>query len=128
MGFDRKYLICALCFAVVGMALGIYMAASHDHGQFIAHAHILLVGFVASLIYAVIHKLWLSAGDSRLAKTQFLTHLLGAIVMSIGLFLLYGGFVAQATMDSILAVASIAVWAGVVMMLIMAAKSRPAAG
>jgi hypothetical protein len=59
--FDRQYLIWALSYGAAGMALGIYMAASHDHGEFVTHAHIMLVGFVTSLIYAVIHRLWLTA-------------------------------------------------------------------
>ena len=59
IGLDRKYLVFALVYAILGMSLGIFMAASHNHGQFVTHAHLLLIGFVVSLIYGVIHKLWL---------------------------------------------------------------------
>ena len=41
---DRKFVISALCYAMLGMLLGIYMAATQDHGQFVTHAHIMLVG------------------------------------------------------------------------------------
>ena len=47
---DRKFVISALCYALLGMVLGIHMAASKDHGQFVTHAHIMLVGFVVSFI------------------------------------------------------------------------------
>jgi len=44
-------------FALVGMCLGIYMAASHDHTLAPVHAHINLVGwvtmFLAGLFYTV---------------------------------------------------------------------------
>ena len=47
---SRRYLVWALCYAAIGMALGIYMAASHNHGELVTHAHVLLVGFVLSLV------------------------------------------------------------------------------
>lgn len=69
------------------------MAASHNHAQQVTHAHILLVGFVVSFIYAVIHKLWLGEQAPRLARVQLITHQAGALTMFAGLFLLYGGIV-----------------------------------
>ena len=71
--FDRTYLIWALSYAAVGMALGIYMGISRNHAQFITHAHIMLVGFVTSLIYAVIHRLWLPAPSRALATSSALS-------------------------------------------------------
>ena len=38
MGLDRKYLVWALGYAVVGMGVGIYMAASKNHAEYVAHA------------------------------------------------------------------------------------------
>ena len=54
MAIDRKFLLCGFAYAIAGMGLGIYMAASKNHALFIAHAHILLVGFVLSFIYALV--------------------------------------------------------------------------
>ena len=124
MHYDRRYLLWALSYAAAGMALGIFMAASHNHGQLVTHAHILLVGFVVSLIYAVIHKLWLGSKPPKLARAQFVMHQAGALVMAVGLFLLYGRFVAEATLDPMLALASITVFAGVLTMFYMVHKSR----
>jgi hypothetical protein len=128
MSFDRKYLIFALGYAALGMALGIYMAASHNHSQFVTHAHILLVGFVASLIYAVIHRLWLHAPAPALATVQLVLHQAGSIAMFVGLLLLYGGLVPEARLDPILASSSIAVLLGVLLMLVMVLKTRGVAG
>ncbi len=124
MSFDRKYLVWALSYAVAGMSLGIFMAASHDYGQRVTHAHILLVGFVVSLIYGVIHKLWLGEKTPRLAKTQFIAHQAGAVTMFVGLLLLYGKIVPVAQLDPILAIASITVLLGALLMLFMVLKSN----
>lgn len=127
MSYDRKFLVWALCYALAGMGLGIYMAASDNHGQLVAHAHLLLLGFVASLIYAVIHRLWLPSPSRALAATQFVLHQLGVIVMVAGLLLLYGGVEPEAKLNPFLGASSIAVVLGVVLMLIMVLKARPVA-
>ena len=54
MALDRRFLLCGFAYAIAGMGLGIYMAASHNHALFVAHAHMLLLGFVVSFIYALI--------------------------------------------------------------------------
>lgn len=46
MNFDRKYLVWSLSFAAVGLGLGIFMAATKNHSELVARAHILLIGFV----------------------------------------------------------------------------------
>jgi hypothetical protein len=127
MSFDRKYLVWALSYAVIGMGLGIVMAATHNHAQQGAHTHILLVGFVASLVYGVIHKLWLSGGKTpRLARAQFVAHQAGASAMVVGLLLLYGEVVPAAHVDPILAIASITVLLGALLMLLMVFKTNTA--
>src|SRR5690242_18956779 len=70
MDMSRRYLVWSLCYAAIGMGLGIYMAASHNHGQLVTHAHVLLVGFMLSLVYGIIHRLWLEAPRRAVAMTQ----------------------------------------------------------
>lgn len=126
--FDRIYLIWALCYAAAGMGLGIYMGVSHNHGQFVTHAHIMLVGFVTSLIYAVIHRLWLSAPSRALATIQFILHQAGALTMFAGLLLIYGHAASDDTIGPVMGSASIAVVLGTLVMLVMVlrAEARPA--
>jgi len=125
MTYDRKYLMWALGYAIAGMIVGVIMAASHNHGQLVAHAHIMLVGFVVSLIYAVIHKLWLTGAKKKgIAKVQFIAHQAGAAVMSIGLLLLYGKHMPEATLDPFLAIASITILIAMIMMMAMVASKR----
>jgi hypothetical protein len=124
MGYDRKYLVWALAYVALGMGLGIYMAASHKHGQLVTHAHILLVGFVASFIYAVIHKLWLGEMASLLAKAQFLVHQAGALTMFSGLFLLYGAIVPAEQIEPVLALSSITVFIAALLMIVMVLRKQ----
>ena len=119
---DRKFVMTSLGYAIVGLALGIFMAASKDHGHLVTHAHIMLIGFVVSFIYALCHKLWLNNLSNKLAMAQFYIHQAGTLFVVIGLFLYYGKFVTLEQIDPVLAAASIAVFIGMVMMKIMFIK------
>ncbi|MBS0580358.1 MAG: TonB-dependent receptor [Proteobacteria bacterium] len=126
MSLDRRFLVWALGYAVLGMCLGIYMAASQNHGEFVTHAHILLIGFVLSLVYGLIHRLWLEGPARPLANLQFWLHQLAALVLCTGLFLLYGNFMPLATLDPILGVASVGVLIGMLLMLYLVVKGSKA--
>ena len=115
MTIDRKFLFCGLAYAIAGMCVGIYMAASKNHVVFVAHAHILLVGFVVSFIYGLIHRLWIAAGSVTAAKVQFYLHQLSALVMSVGLLLFYSGLYQQA-LDPVLAASSVGILVGALLM------------
>lgn len=123
MSFDRMYLVWALGYVVIGMCLGIYMAASHDHAEHITHAHILLVGFVLSLGYGLIHKLWLGNPSHIIASIQFIVHQAAAVTMFTGLLLLYGNVVPEAQLDPILGIASVSVLLGALLMVYMVIKT-----
>jgi len=124
MTFDRKFLVCALCWAVLGMVLGIYMAASHNHAEFITHAHILLVGFVVSFVYGAIHKLWLAAPARGLATLQFVLHQVSAIVMTGGLFMMFANMAPPTTLEPFLAASSFGVLIGMLLMIYMVLRHR----
>lgn len=126
MNFDRAYLVWSLCFAALGLGLGIFMAASHNHGELTTHAHILLIGFVVSFIYGMIHRLWLTNPNRALATLQFILHQTAAITISVGLFLLYGAFVPEEKLEPILASAAIAVLLAMLLMLYMVIRSGSA--
>ena len=120
---DRKFILTSFGYAIIGLALGIFMAASKDHGHLVTHAHIMLVGFVVSFIYGLCHKLWLNNLDSRLSKAQFYIHQVGTVGIVIGLFLYYGKFVSMETIDPVLALSSIAVLIGMILMKVLFIKS-----
>jgi hypothetical protein len=126
MGYDRKYLVWSLAYVAMGMGLGIYMAASHNHGQLVTHAHILLVGFVVSFIYAAIHKLWLGGKATRLAGVQLVVHQAGALTMFSGLFLLYGGIMPEEQAELFLAPSTVVVFIAALLMIVMVARNQSA--
>ena len=119
MNLDRKFLIWGLGYAAVGISLGLYMAASQNHGELVTHAHILLVGFVLSLVYGIIHKLWLDKPNRAVANIQFVIHQAAAAAVSVGLFLLYGGIVSESTLGPVLGIASAGVLLGMILMVWM---------
>jgi hypothetical protein len=120
---DRKFVLTSLIYAIIGMTLGIFMAASKNHGQMVSHAHIMLAGFVVTFIYGLCHKLWLGSQITLLAKIQFYIHQIGVAIMLLGLFLLYGNFVELEVIDPILAISSIAVLLGMLLMVVLFIKS-----
>ena len=122
MQFDKKYLVCSLAYAAAGMGLGVYMGASQNHGQLIAHAHILLVGFVVSFIYGIIHKLWLTRPSHAVANAQFLLHQIAAVVMLCSLLLLYGGVMPEAALGPVLGISSIGVLLSALLMIYLVLK------
>ena len=120
---DRKFILTSLGYAIVGLALGIFMAASKDHGQLVTHAHIMLIGLVVSFIYGLCHKLWLNNTTSKLAMTQYYIHQVGTFIIVLGLFLYYGKFVTLEKIDPVLAISSITVFIGMVLMKVLFIKS-----
>lgn len=124
---DRKFILTGFGYAIVGLALGIFMAASKDHGHLVTHAHIMLIGFLVSFIYGLCHKLWLNNIVSKLSLSQFYIHQVGTIGIVIGLFLYYGKFVSLETIDPFLALSSIAVFIGMVLMKVLFIKSTKSA-
>jgi hypothetical protein len=123
VSLDRKFLLWALSYAAVGLALGIYMGASENHGELVTHAHILLIGFVLSLVYGIIHKLWLEKPNRAVANIQFVVHQAAAVTVSVALFMLYGNILPAATLGPILGIASAAVLLAMLLMLYMVASS-----
>ena len=119
MNLDRRFLVWALSFAAVGLTLGIYMAASNNHGELVTHAHILLIGFVLSFVYGIIHRLWLENPGRAIANLQFVLHQAAAITISAGLFLIFGGMVSEAKLAPIMAAASVSVLLGMILMIYM---------
>ena len=120
---DRKFVLTSLGYAIIGLALGIFMAASKDHGHLVTHAHIMLIGFVVSFIYGLCHKLWLDNSTTKLAMAQYYIHQIGTLGVVIGLFLYYGKHVSLEAIDPMLALSSITVLIGMILMKVLFIKS-----
>jgi cbb3-type cytochrome oxidase subunit 1 len=73
----------ATLYALAGMGLGIFMAASHDHTMSTVHAHLNLLGFVSMALIGLYYNAVPHAAN-RLAIAH-------AVVATIGLWLLIPG-------------------------------------
>jgi len=123
---DRKFTMTALIYAIVGLALSTHMARTQNHGQMVTHAHIMLLGFVVSFVYALCHKLWLDNSTAMLAVIQYYVHQVGAVVLLISLFLLYGDLIDPQVVDPVLGVASLLVMTGMILMTVLFAGASRA--
>jgi hypothetical protein len=81
----------AVLFAMTGMAMGIAMAATHDHSVFPAHAHLNLLGWVSLFLIGIYYKFNPSLDVSRAALIQMAVWVLGTIVLTIGVAAIYLG-------------------------------------
>lgn len=123
----RWHLLFALTFAVLGMCLGIFMAVSGNHALHPAHAHILLIGFVISALYAMVYRLWVTRARRATAMVQTGLHELGAVLLGGSLMLLYGGVMTEQALGPFLGVGAISVLTAVIMMIIQVLGADPAA-
>ncbi len=85
------YFRSSVIYALLGMALGLHMAASHDHGQMPTHAHLMLFGWVGMTIYAVFHRLYPDAASGLLPRIHAVLAHAALIGLVVGLFIIYGG-------------------------------------
>ena len=111
-GAARQFFILALCYAVAGMVLGIVMAATHDHGEMPAHAHIMVAGWVMSAIFAFFYHLFPVIGASRMARAHFWVQAVSGIVLVVSLFFLLKG---NDNIEPITALASVGFLIGTLM-------------
>jgi hypothetical protein len=82
----------AVLFAMTGMAMGIAMAATHDHSVFPAHAHLNLLGWVSLFLIGIYYRLNPPLDISRAALVQVVVWILGTIVLTIGVAAIYLGY------------------------------------
>jgi cbb3-type cytochrome oxidase subunit 1 len=103
---------CALhaLYLVVGVAMGLYMAASHDHTLRPAHAHLNLLGWVSLALFGLFYRAVPAAAENRLAKLHFWVYVPAHLVQMVLLTLFYSGYPA---VEPALALFSIAVGVGV---------------
>jgi hypothetical protein len=97
MNISRNFMMIAVLYLLTGMVMGMYMGGSGDHTLAPVHAHINLLGFTLMTLFAVVYKLFPAMAGSGLAKVHFWLHQIGTVCLLLALFLMIGGFVAEAT-------------------------------
>jgi drug/metabolite transporter (DMT)-like permease len=82
----------AVLFVIAGMAMGIGMAAAHDHSIMPAHAHLNLLGWVSLFLFGIYYKLNPALERSRLAFVQVVIWSVGTVVLTIGVAAIHLGY------------------------------------
>ena len=119
-GHARNFFLTALFYGVLGIALGLHMAMSSDHGQMPTHAHIMVIGWVSFAIFAFFYHLVPGAADGLLATGHFWLAEVSFAGIVIGLWLFYGG---NAGAEPIAAISSLAYGASFLLFAVIAARA-----
>lgn len=106
---DKLFVLSGIFYAVAGMLLGNVMGATMDHSQMPTHAHIMLVGWGTMAIVGLIYRAWPGMKSGVMPLIHFGLHQVGALVMVIGLYLLYGQIVPEPSIGPILGISGIIV-------------------
>lgn len=114
------WLKAAVVYFVIGVSMGIYMGASHDHTLKPVHAHVNLLGWASM---ALIGFYVLHFGDRlnrRLERIQFWLHQVGAVILLVALTLLILG---NTAVEPVVGVMSIVVGASVLLFAVNVLRS-----
>ena len=112
----------AVLFAMTGMAMGIAMAATHDHSVFPAHAHLNLLGWVSLFLIGIYYKLNPPLDMSRAALVQVVVWIFGTIVLTIGVASIYLGHPAA---EPIAIVGSLMIFADMLFFAVLVFRPAP---
>ena len=80
----RNYVLIGLLWLICGMAFGIYMGMTQKLYFANSHAHTNLVGFVASVLFGLLHVNFPTLKNSRIAGWQFIIYEIGAVLLVLG--------------------------------------------
>jgi len=81
----------AVCLGIVGMIIGIFMAASNNHSVYPAHAHLNLIGWVSLFLIGTFYRSHPSLDKSRVAIVQVGIWICGAIILTCGVAAIFLG-------------------------------------
>jgi len=86
-----KFIRIAVIYALLGIGIGIYMAASHAFAQRDTHAHANLLGWVSLALSGLIYQAFPYLAQHVLAKVHFWSQNIGLPITLVGIALIYGG-------------------------------------
>jgi hypothetical protein len=107
----------AIIFFLLGIAIGIKMGISGDHGAFPAHAHFNLLGWVTSAVFGGYYALNPGKAARPLAMIHYGIYTVGLVVMLPPLYLKYA--YGMDAVEPLLGIGSLIVAAGVLVFAFM---------
>ncbi|RVC73772.1 hypothetical protein EN745_31765 [Mesorhizobium sp. M4A.F.Ca.ET.022.05.2.1] len=112
----------AIVFLMLGVAAGLEMAISGDHGAFPAHAHINLLGWVTSALFGGYYALNPAKAARRIAMIHYGLYTLGLVIMMPALYLMLHG---NPALEPVVAGGSLIVAAAILIFAVVVFSSEP---
>ena len=119
-GVARQFFVLAVIYALCGMALGLHMSITHDHGQMPVHAHAMTAGWLMSAVFAFFYHLVPAAQRSRLAPVHFWLSAVSGVGLMVGLSFLLDG---NAAVEPVVAVASLGFYGAILLFAVIAVRA-----
>ena len=105
----NRFLRLAVVYVLLGVTLGIVMAASHNYTLKPVHAHLNLLGWASMALFGLWYRSAPAAAETRLAKVHFWLHNIGLPIQMITLTMYVSG---NSSVEPVLALVSIVVGIG----------------
>lgn len=116
----RNFFTLAIVYALCGMALGLHMSISQDHGQMPTHAHVMVAGWLMSAVFAFFYHLVPKAAASRLAPVHFWLSAVSGIGLLVGLYFLLAG---NEAIEPVVAISSMGFYAAMILFAFIAIRA-----
>lgn len=87
----NRFLRLAVVYVLLGVGLGIVMAASHNYTLTPVHAHLNLLGWASMALFGLWYRSAPSAAETRLAKIHFWMHNIALPIQMVTLAMFVGG-------------------------------------
>lgn len=110
MKMSNWFLRMGMVYLVLGVLLGIVMAASHDFTLRPVHVHLNLLGWAVMFVIGLWYRLVPASAATMLAKVHFWLHNIGFPILAIALAMFYSG---NKAIEPVLAIGSIVVGIGI---------------
>lgn len=105
----NRFLRIAVLYILVGVVIGIVMAASHDYTLRPVHTHVNLAGWASMAIFGLFYRAVPAAADSTMAKAHFWIYNISAPILLVLLTMFVSG---NTAIEPLLAISSIALAIG----------------
>ena len=92
-GLSAWFFGSALIYALVGLVFGLIVNPIGAHNQIPTHAHLMDVGWVSFAIFGFFYHLFSERAATALATLHFWLAQLSLIVLTIGFYLIFAGFI-----------------------------------
>jgi len=107
----NRFLRLSVVYVLLGVTLGIVMAASHDYTFRPVHAHLNLLGWASMALFGLWYRSAPAAAETRLAKAHFWLHNIALPIQMITLAMYLNG---NNSAEPVLALASVVIGVGLV--------------